>query len=66
MSLINHFSEYNARRVMNDIAIMIVKKPFKYTDYVRPACLPSPDFTFNNGRMIISGMSFFKDMSHIL
>jgi len=47
--------DYNARRVMNDIAIMIMKKPFKYTDYVRPACLPSPDFTFNNGRMIISG-----------
>ena len=38
-----------------DVAIMMLASPFDYTDYVRPACLPPPDFEFENGRMIVSG-----------
>lgn len=34
---------------------MNLAEPFEYTDYVRPACLPQPNFTYDNGRMIISG-----------
>ena len=40
----------------NDIALMIVESDFEYTDYVRPACLPSPSFNFKKGHMIISGL----------
>ena len=34
---------------------MMLSSPFEYTDYVRPACLPPPEFEFENGRMIVSG-----------
>ena len=49
------FRQYNPRRILNDVAVMNLAEPFYYTEYVRPACLPSPNFTFDNGRMIVSG-----------
>merc|ERR1712241_963217 len=43
-------------RFNNDIMLMVVDPPFDYTDYVRPACLPSPSFKVELGHMIISGV----------
>merc|ERR1712106_1157884 len=54
--IIKHESYNRGAKFNNDIALMIVDEEFKYTDYVRPACLPSPSFDFNQGHMIISGL----------
>ena len=37
---------------------MLLARPFDYTDYVRPACLPPRNFNLGSstGRMIISGL----------
>ena len=40
----------------SDIAIMILSTPFEYNKYVRPACLPEPNFVPQGGsKCIISG-----------
>jgi plasminogen len=40
----------------NDIALFELNFPFTWTDYVRPACLPSPEFVPSvNGRCVVSG-----------
>merc|ERR1711902_118506 len=40
----------------HDISIMVTETPFEYTDYVRPACLPSPGFKIEHeANCVISG-----------
>merc|ERR1719356_406330 len=50
--------KYDPSQVHHDISIMLLAKPFEYTDYVRPACLPPRNFNLGSstGRMIISGL----------
>ena len=40
------------------MAVLLLESPFKFDDYVRPACLPPIDWTskFSEGIMITSGM----------
>ena len=52
------FSDFDPRNIENDIAVMFFgnyENDFEYTDYVRPICLPQPNFTFNGGYMLVSG-----------
>lgn len=53
--LIQHPS-YSASTNDQDIAIMVLERPFKYTKFVRPACLPKANFKiFDGAAAIISG-----------
>ena len=70
-SLLNHYSDSKQIRAVrrliinenysesnhdSDIAIMILVSPFSHNKYVRPACLPEPDFEPRGGaKCIISG-----------
>ena len=40
-----------------DVAVLLVSSPFRFNDYVRPACLPPLDWgrKFHGGKMITSG-----------
>ena len=40
-----------------DVAVLLVSSPFRFNDYVRPACLPPLNWgkKFNGGKMIASG-----------
>ena len=40
------------------MAVLLLESPFKFDDYVRPACLPPIDWTskFSEGIMVASGM----------
>ena len=40
-----------------DVAVLLVSSPFRFNDYVRPACLPPLAWgkKFNGGKMIASG-----------
>ena len=53
--LSNHFRNYKPNELYNDIAFLVTEFPFSYTDFVRPICLPKPDFKFDQGYMIVSG-----------
>ena len=41
-----------------DVAVLLLRSPFNFDDYVRPACLPPIDWTskFSGGLMVTSGM----------
>ena len=41
-----------------DVAVLLLRSPFNFDDYVRPACLPPIDWSskFSGGLMITSGM----------
>ena len=41
-----------------DVAVLLLRSPFNFDDYVRPACLPPIDWTskFSGGLMVASGM----------
>ena len=34
--------EYNAKTLVNDMAILITEKPFTFNDFIGPVCLPQP------------------------
>jgi len=56
VKIIKHENYNRGARYNNDIALMFADEPFEYTDYVRPACLPTASFDFEEGHMIISGL----------
>ena len=41
-----------------DVAVLLLRSPFNFDDYVRPACLPPLNWTskFSGGLMVTSGM----------
>ena len=41
---------------MFDIAVAIVENPFKFNEYVTPACLPPQNFAIAYGIGVISGL----------
>ena len=34
--------EYNAKTLVNDMAILITEKPFNFNEFIGPVCLPKP------------------------
>ena len=46
-----------------DVAVLLLRSPFNFDDYVRPACLPPIDWTskFSGGLMVASGMGMIND-----
>ena len=36
--------EFNAKSLINDMAVLVMDSPFEMTEYVGPACLPDPSF----------------------
>ena len=50
--------DYNPMNREYDIAVVIVENKFHYTDYVRPICLPTPDFNPQEGRLIAAGTGY--------
>ena len=49
-------NQWDARENNHDIALMITLTPFKLTDYIRPVCLPTADFSIESGlECVISG-----------
>ena len=55
MLLKSLFRAYNSDLNQNDIAIVHLRYDFEYTEYVRPVCLPVPDFEVKSGSGLISG-----------
>ncbi|XP_074477020.1 transmembrane protease serine 9-like [Sebastes fasciatus] len=41
--------KYDSSTSDNDIALLRLSKPVKFTDYIRPVCLAASDSVFNNG-----------------
>lgn len=41
--------KYNSDTNDNDIALLRLSSPVKFTDYIRPVCLAASDSVFNNG-----------------
>ena len=48
---------------LSSVGSLIVDKPFEFDDYVRPASLPSMDWTskFSGGIMVASGMGMINN-----
>ena len=53
--------DYNPMNNEYDIAVVVVENKFHYTDYVRPICLPTPDFNPQEGRLIAAGTGYNGD-----
>ena len=46
-----------------DVAVLLLRSPFNFDDYVRPACLPPLNWTskFSGGLMVTSGMGMINN-----
>ena len=54
--ILTHCSrDYNSATKHNDIAIILLKSAFEYTEFIRPACLPETTFDVHDGSGIVSG-----------
>lgn len=49
VALIILHPEYDSDTNDNDIALLRLSAPVKFTDYIRPVCLAANDSVFNNG-----------------
>ncbi|XP_055849534.1 venom protease-like isoform X3 [Episyrphus balteatus] len=49
-----HHPQYNSSLKYNDIALVELEEDVRFTDYIRPACLPYQDFN-NHSQLIVTG-----------
>ncbi|KAL4123183.1 hypothetical protein QTP88_015406 [Uroleucon formosanum] len=54
LKIINH-EDFEPDELLNDIALIIVTKPFSLREHVGTTCLPSPNYVFSEQRCYASG-----------